>query len=112
MGDRFEEFCRKSGGACGAGTLVTAVGPDRDMDHGMIERQRMEAELGAKKRNDFHLREQAVSMHQRSLVRRFFAMNGNVAHFHLHVERNNMEAADSARPPVMRSISATSRLRT
>src|SRR5579871_6434884 len=71
-----------------------AIWPNRNVDHRMIERQGSEAELGSQERHDFHLRHQAVGMGQRYFLGTFFPVDGNVAHFYLKVERDNVKGAD------------------
>src|SRR5580658_1927442 len=40
------------------------------------------------------MRDQAVDINERSVARGLLAVHGDVAHFRLHVERNNVEAAN------------------
>src|ERR1700722_6733986 len=65
----------------------------------MFENHRVEAKLGAQKRNDFQMRNQAVRMSQRNVCMRFLPVHSNVPQFDLHVEGNNVEAANLRAPP-------------
>lgn len=68
------------------------------MNDRMIERQGGKPEFGAQKRDDLHLRRQAVGVSQRNVRSRFLAVHRDVADLDLQTERNDMEAADIGAP--------------
>src|ERR1700722_14223248 len=54
----------------------------------------MKAELGSQEGIDLELRDQMIGVDQGNLAGPFCAMHSDVADLDLHVERNNVEAAD------------------
>src|SRR5579862_2634077 len=69
------------------------IRPDRNMNNWMFQRQRSKAEFGAQKRDDLHLRHQAIGMSKGYVGCRFLAVHGNVAHLNLQTERDYVEVA-------------------
>ena len=60
----------------------------------MVEDKRSESKLGTQERNYFHLRQHAGGVDQWNILRALFTVHGDVPHFDLKMEGNDMETAD------------------
>ena len=75
-----------------------AVRSDSDVNHRVVEDKRSKSKLGSQERDHFHLRQHAGGVDQRNIVWTLSAMHGDVPHFDLKVEGDNMETPDFGAP--------------
>src|SRR5215471_11734302 len=71
-----------------------SVGTNRNVNERAFQDKRIETKVAPEQRIDLQLRNQAVGVRERDVTRSLFSMDGNVANFHLQMERNNVETAD------------------
>ena len=64
------------------------------MNHGMFERQGMESQRGAQKGVELDVCQQVIDVNEGHICGSFAAVDSDVAHLHLHMQRDYMKAAN------------------
>ena|SRR5947207_11236955 len=86
---------RPGGSADGRRRLVRrTVWIHNDVDHRMLNKEGVEANLSAEERDNLDFRLQAIDMQVRNLVGRFPSVNSQIANIDAQPERNGMKLAD------------------
>jgi hypothetical protein len=62
------------------------------VDHGVIQNNVVEAELGAQEGDYFDSSEQAIRVRERNISRGLTSAHGYIPHFDLHAKRSGVEA--------------------
>src|SRR5581483_8766165 len=74
------------------GLIGASVRIKNDVDHGMLENERMESQLRSQSGTEIDHSRQPVHMGKWLFARAFFAMDGQVAYFNLEPQRDRVKA--------------------